>query len=346
MLFLCEQDVAALLTADLAIDTAREAFVLAARGGLRARGALRQPGRYGALLLASAHDGLGLSVKSNIHVYPADGGPRRTESLLSLWDIETGTAEALIAARTFNDLRTAGGLAAGALGLVASAPTELVIFGTGKMAGPAARLLVHAFPSLARITFAGRTAEKGAAFADRLRENPDFAGVALIGIGSGEARAAVATASIIVTVTTAATPIVYGADIAPGALVILAGANRPDAREADDALLRRATIYCDALEGIFEKAGDLTLARHAGALTGRTLREVGAGRRAAEAGTDITVFKSIGLGEQDLLLARVLVERARTGAIGLHLDPEHGAPARTTAGAPDGASGETLERFG
>ncbi|RAH97447.1 hypothetical protein DLJ53_30105 [Acuticoccus sediminis] len=349
MLFLGERDVEALLDDELAMTTSDEAFVLAAGGGVRARSALRVPGRYGALLLASAHDGAGLSVKSNIHVHPAGGGPRRSESLLSLWSLETGEVEALIAARIFNDWRTAGGLAAGARRLVRGAPARLVVFGTGKIAGPTARAFAHAFPSLERITIAGRTARKADLFAARLSGDSAFAGREVVGVGPDAARRAVAEASVIVTVTSASEPVVFGEDVPSGSLVILAGANRPDAREADDALIRRAEIYCDTVENVFEKAGDLGRARDSGALGADiAIRPVGAapGERApadssAPWAPDIVVFKSIGLGEQDLLLARALVRRAVARGTGLWIDAETGVHQQLSAARGLDAKGET-----
>ena len=46
-----------------------------------------------------------------------------------------------------------------------------------------------------------------------------------------------------------------------------AGANRPQAREADDDLIARATVFADHREGCVERAGDLRIPLRSGALT-------------------------------------------------------------------------------
>jgi ornithine cyclodeaminase/alanine dehydrogenase-like protein (mu-crystallin family) len=114
--------------------------------------------------------------------------------------------------------------------------------------------------------------------------------------------------------------------VKPDGLVILGGANRPNAREADDDLMRRARIVIDARHGATEKAGDLVLALASGALTpDRIVAEIGACLDAPppEApGADLTVFKSLGLAVQDAVLAARLVAKAERAGIGLVVDLE------------------------
>ena len=71
---------------------------------------------------------------------------------------------------------------------------------------------------------------------------------------------------MIVTLTSANEPVFSGRDVKPGTFVILAGANKPQAREADDALIARSTIHVDHRDGCMTRAGDLCIPLASGVL--------------------------------------------------------------------------------
>lgn len=326
MLVLSEADVEALVTLPEAIGCAREAYRLQASGeaGGAVRGDLRRDDpRAGCLLLAGASGSRHLTVKSNVHAYP-DGpsAPRLWGSLLALWDWSRAEPRALISARAFNDHRTASGFAAAAMLLAPPAAGTLALFGAGKSAPMTARYLKAARPSLQRLCLVGRSLERVEGLRRTIEAWPDFADVEIV-VGLSPAEA-VAEADIVATVTTSDTAVFPGAAVKPGALVILGGANRPTAREADDALMRRADVFLDASDGALQKAGDLVLALRAGALeTRRILGEIGTMGddlpRFSE-GADVRVFKSMGLAIQDATLAVHLVERAEARGLGVRID--------------------------
>ena len=325
MLVLGEADIEALIRPAEAVDLAWQAFQLSASGGVpaaRAQVAASDP-RRGCLLLAGGLGADRLSVKSNVHAY-ADGpdAPRRWASLLTLWNWREARPEALLSTNLFNEHRTAAGFAAGIARLASPDAKVATIIGAGKSAPLAALYLKAVRPSLQCLHLIGRSPDRLAALANRLAQEPTLSGV-IIGT-SLSAGDAVASSDIIVTVTTSDTAVFPGGRAKAGACVVLGGANRPDAREADDALIRRADIYVDALAGIFEKAGDLALARVSGALdSGRIRGEIGGfpeGPLPLSPGADIHVFKSMGLPLQDVLLADALVNRARADGRGATID--------------------------
>lgn len=100
----------------------------------------------------------------------------------------------------------------------------------------------------------------------------------------------------------------------PGTHVDLVGAFRPDMRESDDALLRRAAVYVDTMAGALAEAGDILLALASGALSREDIRgDLYAlcqgrveGRRDAR---EITVFKSVGSAVEDLAAAALVAAR-------------------------------------
>jgi ornithine cyclodeaminase len=330
MRVLSEADVARLIEPRDAIETAAIAFGLQSDRSVAApvRGTLaREEPKAGCLLLAGAWGAEHLAIKSNLHAYP--GGtesPRLWGSLLTLWDWHRAAPRALISARAFNDHRTAAGFAVGAQVLAPTAARTFAIFGAGKSAPMTARYLKAVRPSLKRLYLQGRSLERIAALHDLLTAMPEFFDVQLIaGASAGEA---VSQAEIIATVTTSDTPVFPGEAVRPGACIILGGANRPTAREADDALMRRADVYCDAREGALDKAGDLRLALASGALApARTRGEIGShldGPLPLSPGSDVFVFKSMGLPIQDVVLAERIVSRAEALSVGQIVDLEGG----------------------
>lgn len=326
MLFLGEADIEALITLPDALACAERAFRLHATGEAAApvRGDLRHGHpKAGCLMLAGARGAEALTIKSNVHAYP-DGpeAPRLWGSLLTLWDWSRAEPRALLAARAFNDHRTAAGFALGADRLAAPDAAILALFGAGKSAPLTLRYLKAVRPSLREIRLAGRSSERVQALAAQAALWPEFAETRIVCADSPEA--AVAGADLIATVTTADRPVFPGAAVKPGACIILGGANRPEAREADDALMRRADLYVDARQGAAEKAGDIRLALESGALVPERIRaEIGAvpaGGLPLSPGSELRVFKSMGLAIQDVVLAEHLAARADAEGLGLRLD--------------------------
>ena len=328
MRVLSEADVAALISIPEAIDCAREAYRLQALGTEPAsvRGDLRRESpKAGALLLVGARGADHLTVKSNVHAW-RDGpdAPRAWGSLLALWDWRSAAPRALISARAFNDHRTAAGFAAGADLLAAPEARALAVFGAGKSAPMAIRYLKAVRPSLRRLLIVGRSPERVEALRAAASCWPEMAGLEIV-VGLAPAEAA-AQACLIATVTTSETPVFPGERARAGACVILGGANRPAAREADDALMRRADVFLDASAGARDKAGDLALAMASGALRPEQIRgEIGAfpeGPPPLGPGSDLRVFKSMGLALQDVVLAERLVARAEREGRGVVVDLE------------------------
>ena len=325
-----ENDVEQLIDMDLAIDCAETAFVQQVSGGELVRGRMdmrRLSPRAGVLGVAGfGHDISQLMIKTNCHGWPQVDGPRVTRSLLTLWDMASVRPIALISAERFNDHRTAAGFAAAAKVLAPAAASKLAIFGAGKMAMPALLYLLKVRP-IRRVLIVGRNAERAEAMVATARGLAQLSGVE-VRVARNAAEAA-EQADIIVTATTSDTPVFPGNLVHEGALIILGGANRPGARESDDALIGRAVIYTDHTEGALEKAGDLILPLASGvigktAIAGELGSLIGRPVPALTHGA-VHVFKSIGIALQDLVLAYALLRRAESRSLGMHFDTE-GAP--------------------
>jgi ornithine cyclodeaminase/alanine dehydrogenase-like protein (mu-crystallin family) len=85
------------------------------------------------------------------------------------------------------------------------------------------------------------------------------------------------------------------------------GAPRPDWRELDDEVLRRARVYVDSREAAMEESGDVIAAEEIFAEVGEVVSGVKPGRRSAE---EVTLFKSLGLAVEDVAAAELVYRKA------------------------------------
>ena len=118
---------------------------------------------------------------------------------------------------------------------------------------------------------------------------------------------------MVVTATTSPTPVLSGEWLWPGAHINALGAPRPDWRELDDEVLRRAKVYVDSREAAMKESGDV-IAASGGVLAelGEVVSGAEQGRRSSE---EVTLFKSLGLAVEDVATAELVYHKA-LGALG------------------------------
>jgi ornithine cyclodeaminase len=122
---------------------------------------------------------------------------------------------------------------------------------------------------------------------------------------------------VICTCTTATEPLFHGNQLRPGTHINAVGAFQPTARELDSVAVKRACVVVDTYEGALAEAGDLLIPMHEGCITRdhliADLHELVSGKKRARSNADeITLFKSVGCGLEDLVAAE-LIEQALTG---------------------------------
>ncbi|MBT2523083.1 ornithine cyclodeaminase family protein [Arthrobacter sp. ISL-28] len=184
--------------------------------------------------------------------------------------------------------------------LAATDAASLLVFGTGPQALYHVKA-VAAVRHLTKVTVVGRSVRGTEALLAQLRNQ---------GFNAHQGTAAdVAEADIITCCTSAREPLFDGSLVRDDAVVVAMGSHEPDAREVDDALLKRSTIYVEDTDTALREAGDIIIGIHNGTITGEELHQlsplvrVGAVPRRGPA-----FFKSVGMGWQDLVTASAIYE--------------------------------------
>jgi ornithine cyclodeaminase/alanine dehydrogenase-like protein (mu-crystallin family) len=126
------------------------------------------------------------------------------------------------------------------------------------------------------------------------------------------AKDAVRGADVVLVATTSRTPVLEGEWLSPGMHVNAVGAPRPDWRELDDNVLRKAKLYVEQREAAFRESGDVIAGGKIFAEIGEVFGGSKPGRESAE---EITLFKSVGVAVEDLASAE-LVYRSASAAHG------------------------------
>lgn len=299
MRLITEADVAAVLDPDSALSALRAAFAQHGRGQAqvlaRHRATAKQDGHalaisaMGAILEADSTSQGDLPAVLGTKVYSARNG--QYNFLVSLFSAATGAALATLEANEFTRLRTAAASAVAADLLALPEARTLAIFG----AGIQARAHAQALSRVRRFERVLVCARSGAdAFAAEL------------GAQVVDAATAAAEADVIVTATRSATPLFDGSLVKPGAFIAAVGSSTRAARELDDTLLARAALIAVEWRTAAElEAGDL--------VNSTPDRWVELGELIVtprpRGPQDIVVYKSVGIGLEDVALARVVVHR-------------------------------------
>ena len=308
-LYLTETDVESLLAPIDAVEVVEGSFRRLAAGEVEILPRSRLRFEDGMLAVMAAVDrGLGYAgVKS----YAAVAGSGAHFAVL-LFDTAGPELAAVVEADHLGRLRTGAASAVAARHLARPGARTLGVIGCGTQAETQVACIRAALPAIETVVAYCRTPERLASFCER------------VGAEAGETHRDAAEADVVVTITTSRDPVLRGDWLQPGALVCAAGANRPQARELDNAVLERAEfVCCDLLAQARLESGDLREPVEQGVLDWlevHELHEVVAGLVAGRAtDDDVVVFKSNGIAAWDVAAAAAVLDRARDRGVGLEL---------------------------
>jgi len=219
--------------------------------------------------------------------------------LFSLYDANTAVPLALMQANYLGQIRT--GAAAGYAADLLAAPDAAVlgVIGSGFQAASQVEAM-RAVRPIREVRVWSRKAEKRKQFAREIG-----------GVAAESVEAAVHGAHIVVTATNAKEPVLERSWISPGTFAAAVGSNNASRRELPADLLAAAWLVAvDSMEQARIEAGDLILANNwSNVVELQTLT-----RRYNPAA--IVIFKSVGLGVEDVAAGSYVYEQAVKRGIG------------------------------
>lgn len=305
MIYMTEDQSAALVTPQLAFDAVHAAFVAATQPDANifpvvAAHASDPQNRF-AIKSASGSTLAGLKVGAYFPTNDAQGVPRHASTIL-LIDQTSGKIGALVEGSALNCYRTAAADAVSTDALARTDATVLTLFGTGHQAAYEAQAIAR-IRTLSQVLVVGRDATRTSAFVEKLCAMNLPAQVA-------DAETAVRAADIIVTVTTATAPLFDAAWVQSGTHVSSMGSDAVGKQELPPTLFTRARLFCDlpdqsARIGEFQHAAkDADLTAIGAVLTGQA--------KGRQSEGEITIFDNSGISLQDLFMAQAILDA--TGA--------------------------------
>ncbi|AMY71908.1 ornithine cyclodeaminase family protein [Frigidibacter mobilis] len=249
-------------------------------------------------------DGLGLAIKGAT-VMPGNPGAGipMINGAVNLFDDAHGRLEAIVDFHLVTKWKTAGDSLLAARRLARPQARRILIVGAGNVARSMIEAYGAAFPG-ASFEVWNRTVTAAAALVEALAGRAPVTAVT-------DLPEAVARAEIIATTTMSSTPVIRGEWLSAGTHLDLIGAYRPDMREADDAVLRRARIFVDARSTTMGHIGELKQPLADGVITPEDViadfYDLPAGTYARGSDDEITLSKNGGGAHLDLMTAKYIL---------------------------------------
>ncbi len=309
-LYLTEADVERVLTMDKALELVENAF--RDQGHRKLDNMPRWRGRASGHVLSVLAAALPERHASGLKAYTVTR--QGTRFYVLIFDDPSGDFVALIEGDRLGQMRT--GAATGVATRALSRPDSrvLTVFGSGWQA-EAQVLAVAAVRELDEIRVVSRQDTHAQAFVDRMQ------GRVRPRIRVAEPGDALDGADIVVTVTSADSPLFAGTLLPEGVHVNAAGSNQRHHAELDALAVSRAqVVVVDDVEGARRESGDLIAAEAAGVFRFETARLLGDVLVNPELGRqddrDITLFESQGIAALDVAVGRWVYDAARHQGLG------------------------------
>jgi ornithine cyclodeaminase len=228
----------------------------------------------------------------------------RFDFVILLFSAQDGRPLASLEANAITRLRTAACSVIAARHLARPDARRLAVFGAGVQGRAHAQQFSRAF-DLQEIRVVDPYAP-----ADAAAQLEAECGVR---VRMTDAATAMADADIVVTASRSTTPLFDGAALAPGTFVAAIGSSLPHTRELDDTALRRASrIVLDWAPQTLREAGDLQQAAP-GCLAPEKMADLAdlvcGSKRGRTRADEITIYKAVGVGLQDVALAGLAYRR-------------------------------------
>jgi len=235
----------------------------------------------------------------------------RVEYVIVLFDREASRIAAFVDGNLVTGYRTAATSAAALDRLAPAVPARLAVLGSGLEASMHTRAFAS-IRTLTEITIFSPTPERRNAFAEAARRD---LGVAARAVSSAQEAVEGADLVLAAARSRGEVPILFGEWLKPEVSIVSIGSTIPQQREIDVSVAARADlIVCDALEEVLEETGDMLATAAAGihvhaksfSLNALMGGEIESQRTAAR----MPMFKSVGAGIQDIVVAETILTKA------------------------------------
>lgn len=313
-----ESDVKALITMEDTIEAVQKLFLLQAQGKvvMPPRLQMTVKGLSGPLraMLAAIPD-LGAVGLKTISGAPGFRSPEGTYFTILLYDAEDGRLSAIMSGDTITQYRTGAASAVATKYLAKEDSRGLGLLGTGVQG----RMQVMAISKVRKLESVKVFDTVGTKAQELSQELEKVFGLRAKAVRSpGEV---LDGTDILVTATPSKTPILDGALIKEGTHINAIGSNTPDKCELDGIAFKRSKVFLDSKEQALLEAGDLMKAISANQIRRDSLHELAevisgklAGRKDQR---EITMFKSVGVAIEDVVVASVLYNLAKERGVGV-----------------------------
>jgi len=250
-----------------------------------------------------------------LHERNVDVGLPYIQATVMVVDADRGTPLAVMSGAVLTAIRTGAGAGAATDALARSNATRVALFGSGTQATTQLEAMCAVRPIRRAVVF-DLDHSRACRFAKRMEADLRIE----VAVAATPA-AALAEADIVCTATTAHEPVFDDKHVAPGTHINAIGVYKPQQREIPGATVARARVVVDERTAAWQEAGELILARQEGLISeshvhaeiGEILAGSKPGRQSDE---EITLFKSVGVANQDLSAAHVVLARGTRLGLG------------------------------
>lgn len=324
MLLLSKEDIKKVFTMNDAIDAVKEAFMIFSQGKsvVPLRTQIPAPKHEGVFLFMPAYaEELDIASVKIVNIFPknAEKDIPTAPAQVLLIDGKTGVVRSILDGTLLTQMRT-GAATGAAFDVLGRKDAKIgAMIGTGGQA----RMQLEAMLTVRKldeVRVYSRNAEKNERFVAMMQDELRQYGTKIIAAKSSDD--AIENADLIIAVTSATAPVLDGTKVKKGATLSFVGSYQPHMQEMPPEILERASkLYFDSEEAVLSEAGDILIPLDEGRIskddfTG-DLGEVLLGKLVArENDEEIIVFKTVGIGTQDLVTAKHIYAKASKEQVG------------------------------
>ena len=274
-------------------------------------------------------EGLGIKVNTNFKKNPERFGLPSILGLIILLDMKSGVPKAIMDSTLITAFRTGAVSGLATRYLAREDVRRLGVLGSGAQSVPQIQAVAEVRGIEKVSVYSPNLASKKDTFLAQLR--PVVSADVEIG---ASAESVVRQADVLVLCSNSSTPILQGEWVQDGTCILAIGNASPNTREVDGMTVARSRVVCDSFRACLMEAGDLLIPLREGLIAkehfqldlGEIIENPERQRRGER---DITLFKSVGLGFQDIVAAAHVYSKALAGSAPLrdfHFFEDYGFP--------------------